>query len=133
MMALMTDNSGGPKFPILPFAGGISHRCFRECQKYFWRPSNSACEISPVKTYSGHFGPPDGERPVPAGQGGEGGQLEPALLELQRERDLPRPAGGDGFLAGGLGPQRGQEAGNTLFFRSQEKFHTVVLQGVRKF
>ena len=44
---------------MLPFTGEISYRCFRGCQKYFWRPLKSPHESSPVNQHSGYFGPPD--------------------------------------------------------------------------
>ena len=51
--------SGGDKYPILPFAGEISYRCFKVWQPYFWRPLKSPYEVSPVKVYLAHFSPPE--------------------------------------------------------------------------
>ena len=47
--------SGGPKYPIFPFAREISY-C---CQKNVWRLLKSACENSPVRLHLGYFGPPE--------------------------------------------------------------------------
>ena len=42
---------GRSKSSYLRFTGEILYRCFRGCQKYFWRPSKSACGISPVQLH----------------------------------------------------------------------------------
>ena len=53
------QHSGGIKYPILPFPGGILCGCLKGFHKYFWRPLKSVCEIVPVKLHLGYFGPPE--------------------------------------------------------------------------
>ena len=43
----------------MSLTGEISHRCFKERQKYFWRPLKSTNGISPVELHLGYFEPPD--------------------------------------------------------------------------
>ena len=61
--------SGGPKYPMLPFAGEISHRCFDGCQKYNWRRVKSVYESSPAKLHLGYVGPPERRRSTCAAGG----------------------------------------------------------------
>ena len=56
-LLLQKPRSGGAKYPSLPFTGEISYRCFKGCQKVFWRPQKSAYEIFPVKLHLCDFGP----------------------------------------------------------------------------
>ena len=53
------STSGGEKCRMLPFPGEISFRCFKERQKYFWRPFKPLSEISPAEVYLANFSPPD--------------------------------------------------------------------------
>jgi hypothetical protein len=57
--AAAADDSGGPQYPILPFIGEISYRCFEGCQIYFWRPLKAAYAVPPAKRHLGYIGPPD--------------------------------------------------------------------------